>query len=255
MADATRPPLTVVLVDDEPLVREGLRQQLAALPCVRVLGEASDGLSAVAAIEALRPQLVLLDVQMPELDGFQVLQQLDASTRPAVVFVTAFDRYALRAFEVHAVDYLLKPFDTARLHTALARAHERLQTGRSSVTELLAADCRDRGITTFCARAGDRLRLVAAAEVDWLEARGNYVLLHHPDGEFLVRDSLQNCATGLAGRGFLRVHRSAIVRLDAVVDLRRLPGGDFRIRTRCGGELVLSRTFRDAFERAVGRRL
>lgn len=247
-------PLRVLLVDDEPLVREGLREHLAFAPDVAVVGEAGDGIAAIAAIEALRPQLVFLDVQMPELDGFQVLQQLETPALPAVVFVTAFDRYALRAFEVHAVDYLLKPFDRERLLAALQRARQRLHT-TPPVVSLLAADQQLRGLRTFCARAGGRLRIVSAAEVEWIAARGNYVLLHHPDGEFLVRGSLGECETGLRSHGFLRVHRSALLRLDAVRDLRRLPGGDFRVRTRHCGELVLSRTHRTAFERAIGRSL
>ena len=247
-------PLRVLVVDDEPLVREGLREHLATVPGVTIAGEAGDGLAAVAAIESLRPQLVFLDVQMPELDGFQVLQQLEAAALPAVVFVTAFDRYALRAFEVHAVDYLLKPFDRERLLAALQRARQRLHAA-APLAELLAADQRVRGLRTFCARAGSRLRIVEAVEVEWIEARGNYVMLHHPDGEFLVRGSLSECGTGLRGQGFLRVHRSAILRLDAVRDLQRLPGGDFRVRTRHCGELVLSRTHRAAFERAIGRAL
>lgn len=251
MAEA---PLRVLLVDDEPLVRQGLREHLATAPDVAIVGEAGDGLAAVAAIESLRPRLVFLDVQMPELDGFQVLQQLEPPALPAIVFVTAFDRYALRAFEVHAVDYLLKPFDRERLLAALQRARQRLQPA-ASVVSLLSADQHTRGLRTFCARTGGRLRIVTAAEVEWIEARGNYVLLHHPAGEFLVRGSLGECETGLHGQGFLRVHRSAILRLDAVRDLQRLPGGDFRVRTRHCGELVLSRTHRAAFERAIGRSL
>jgi two-component system, LytTR family, response regulator len=242
-------PVTVLLVDDEPLVRQGLRHQLDAAGAVRIVGEAGDGLAAVAAIEALRPQIVFLDVQMPELDGFQVLQHVDTDVLPVVVFVTAFDRYALRAFEVHAVDYLLKPFDEQRLLTALARARQRLDgADQRTVPDLLEADRRQRGLATFCARAGSRLRLVRAAEVEWLEAAGNYVRLHHPDGQFLVRGTLRQCEQGLDPQRFVRVHRSAIVNLDAVIDRARRPGGDFSLRTRHCGELTLSRTHRPAFE-------
>jgi two-component system LytT family response regulator len=173
-----------------------------------------------------------------------------------VIFVTAYDRYALRAFEVHAIDYLQKPFDRARLLAALQRARQWLMRGASSpLPALLADDQQQRGLHTFCARAGERLRLLPATEIEWLEARGNYVMLHHPDGEYLVRSSLQQCEAPLRVHGFLRVHRSAIVRLDAVLDLQRLPGGDFRLRTRHCGELVLSRTHRQAYEQAIGRRI
>jgi len=247
--------VSVLLVDDEPLVRSGLRRHLAAASDFEVVGEAGDGLAAIAAIENLRPQLVLLDVQMPELDGFSVLQLLGAETLPAVVFVTAYDRYALRAFDVHAVDYVLKPFDRSRLFTALERARQRLHgEGTASLSKLLAEDRRARGVATWCGRAGGRLRLLPVTEIEWLEAAGNYVRLHHRDGEFLVRTTLQQCEADLARAPFVRVHRSAIVNLDAVLDRQRLPGGDFRLRTRHCGDLLLSRTRRAAFDAAVDSR-
>ncbi len=249
------PKLRVLVVDDEPLVRSGIVADCAAIGGVDVVGEAQDGGTAVQQIERLRPELVLLDVQMPGIDGFEVLAQFDAAERPAVVFVTAHDRYALRAFEVHAVDYLLKPFDRDRLRTALARAAERLRTPQAgqAVDGMLDAVV-PRRLDRFVVRHGGRLRTVAIADVEWIEARGNYVHLHTPDGPFLLRHTLAALEEALVPAGFLRVHRSALVALAAVRDWQRDDAGDYEVRMSSGTKVTMSRSHREAFERAMGAR-
>lgn len=244
----------MMLVDDEPLVRAALRAALGEQAGFTIVGEAGDGLAAIEAIERLRPDLVLLDVQMPGCDGFEVLAQLADEARPVVVFVTAYEQYALRAFDAHAVDYVLKPFDDARLLAAVERA--RTWLGRRAAGEadrtpaLLAEVAARRRRERFVVRHAGRLRLVHAAEVAWIEARGNYVHLHHADGPFLLRETLHELAATLDARRFVRVHRSAIVALPEVVERERLPGGDHQLRLRDGAHVPLGRSFRAAFDAA-----
>lgn len=244
--------LRVLLVDDEPLARRALLADCARMADVVVVGEAEDGERALSAIERLRPDLVLLDVQMPGLDGFEVLAQLEPRDRPAVVFVTAFDAYALRAFEVHAVDYLTKPFDFARLCEAIGRARERVDA-RSTAIDALIENTPSRRADRFVVRHAGRLRSVAVDDIEWIEARDNYVQLHHADGPFLLRHTLTALEHSLASAGFVRVHRSAVVRTSAVVDWKRTEAGDFAIRLRSGALVAMSRSHRDAFEAAMTR--
>ncbi|HEU4698838.1 MAG TPA: LytTR family DNA-binding domain-containing protein [Gemmatimonadales bacterium] len=259
-------------MDDEPLVRRGLRAVLAAEPDVAVIGECGDGREAVRRIRAERPDLVFLDVQMPELDGLGVVDALAADERPpALVFVTAYDAYALRAFEVHAVDYLLKPFDEARLRTALARARQRLGATRvpadgARLAALLAelrpaaaapergvAHRPDRALERFLVRTGDRLLPVAVTAVDWIEAADNYVRLHVGAERHALRETIKALEAQLDARRFARIHRSTIVNLDRVRELRPLPSGDCAVLLHDGTRLTLSRSFRAAFEARFGR--
>ncbi len=242
--------LRVLVVDDEPLARAGVCAALATQPDVAVVGEAGDGLAAIAAIERLQPALVFLDVQMPGLDGFGVLASLPPAQRPAVVFVTAFEQYALRAFDAHAIDYLLKPFDDERLLAALARARTWLARAPSvadRLTPLLDEVGRARGRDRFVVKHGGALRLVHAMDLEWVEARGNYVHLHAPDGPFLLRETVTALAEALPAERFVRVHRSAIVALPAVVAVQRLPSGEQALQLRGGASVALGRAFRDAF--------
>lgn len=242
--------LRVLVVDDEPLPRLGLRRGLEDMPGIEVVGEAADGLAAVTAIETLRPDLALLDVQMPGLDGFGVLASVDPASLPAVVFVTAFEQYALRAFEAHAVDYLMKPFDDERLRAAVERARTWLHAAAGPgehVAGLLADVARDRGRDRFVVRHAGRLRLVHADEIQWVEARGNYVHLHTTDGAFLLRETVSALAAALPAGRFVRVHRSAIVALPEVAEVTRLPSGDHELRLRGGATVPMSRTHREAF--------
>ncbi len=244
--------IRTAIADDEPLARAALRDGLERVAGFTLVGEAEDGLATLRLIETQRPQLLLLDVQMPELDGFEVLAQIDPHERPAVVFITAFDRHALQAFDAHAVDYLLKPFDRERFSRALARARARLESpagneaGNSMLSDVLAGGaCR-----RYCVKRAGRELLVDAHRIEWVSARGNYVLLHHDGGEDLLRRSLSDLHRELDPRRFVRIHRSTIVRLDAILHLHRVPGGDYDVQLRSGATVTLSRTHVEHFRRA-----
>lgn len=246
------PELRILLVDDEPLVRAQVRDVLAAQPAVTIVGEAEDGLTAIDAIERLKPAVVLLDVQMPGCDGFEVLEQLEPNDRPRVVFVTAWQEYALRAFAAHAVDYLLKPFDDQRLLAAVERARvwcTAQNRAGDAVPGLLATISGQRRRDRFVVRQAGRVRVVQATEVEWIEACGNYVYLHHSSGPSLVRASIHELAASLDAQRFVRVHRSAIVALEAVDELRRLPSGATELRLASGAAVPLGRSYRQAFAR------
>jgi two-component system LytT family response regulator len=244
----------VLLVDDEAVARRRMRRYLAGDDSFAIVGECADGASAISAIRSLRPDIVLLDVQMPELDGFDVLRALAADELPAVIFVTAFDRYALRAFDLHAIDYLLKPFSRDRFALALARAKDRLRerdTGRlAALVEQLRTAPRAPG--RVAVRSGQRIVVINWADVDWIESADNYVTLHVGRTQYLLRSTLTALEDKLAGDQFVRIHRSAMVQVDRVTELVPETHGDFTIRLRDGSSLTLSRTFRDRVERALG---
>jgi two-component system LytT family response regulator len=240
--------LRVLIVDDESVARRRIRRLLGAEPDVTVIGECGDGESAIAAIATDRPDLVFLDVQMPERDGFEVLQSLPPLELPAILFVTAYDRYALRAFDVHAIDFLLKPFTRERFRIALARARERLEhRDRDGGLAALAASLRERRryLARVAVRTAGRIVLVDLATVDWLEAADNYVRLHVEKREYLLRETLAALESQLDPDRFARIHRSAIVQIDRIVELHPATHGDFDVLLRDGTRLTLSRTWRD----------
>lgn len=252
--------IRALIVDDEPVARRRVRRLLRADGGVEVVGEAGDGRSALAAIERQRPDVVFLDVQMPELDGFGVLQALDRPPRPTIVFVTAFDQYAIRAFEVHAIDYLLKPFTRERLLDALARVRDRLARGGpggDSRIEALLGELRERPrfVQRLPARAGSRTVIVEATEIDWIQSADNYVLLHARGREFLLRETLTQLEHELDPEQFVRIHRTALVRLDRIGDLLPSAHGDYRVTLKDGTLLTLSRHYREGVERVLRRTL
>jgi two-component system LytT family response regulator len=249
--------LRAIVVDDEPLVRRGLARLIAAEPDVELIAQCGNGDQAVAVVRRERPDLLFLDVQMPGRNGLEVLAALGDDRPRAVIFVTAFDRYAIEAFDQHAVDYLLKPFDDRRFTTALARARERLAaTGLDQRLERLleALAPETRWLDRIPARLGARVALVPVAEIVWIEAADNYVRVHTERGKHLVRESLRNLEAQLDPGRFARIHRSAIVNLDFVTELVALPSGDHEVLTRAG-RLRLSRSYRKAFEERLGRGL
>ena len=251
--------LRVIVVDDEPPARARLRRFLKALPDVELIAECGDGAGAVQAIEARNPDVVLLDVQMPELDGFEVLRALDMPRLPAVIFVTAFDKYALRAFEVHALDYVLKPVEADRLSEALAHARRRIADDRSApaaLADLLRELKRDREfLTRIPVRSAGTVKVIELVDVDWLSAADNYVTLHAGGREFLVRDTIAAIEQRLDPKSFVRVHRSTIVRFDRIAELMPDAHGDFAIRLKDGTRLAMSRTYRSSLEARFGRRI
>jgi two-component system LytT family response regulator len=249
--------LRVLVVDDEPLARRKLRRLLRAEPDVAAVAEAASGPQALERLVTGAFDLVFLDVQMPGLDGFALVERLPVGRRPALVFVTAHDAYAVKAFEVEAVDYLLKPFDRARFASALARARQRVY-GRDTelpanvrgVLERLAAE--PRFIERFPVRRAGGIVLVAAADVEWIEAQGNYVGLHVGSDTHLVRRTISSLERHLDPRRFARVRRTAIVNLDRIVALRPWEKDDHVVVLRSGARIAASRGFKDQLEGRLG---
>lgn len=251
MADGLR----VLIVDDEPLARESLRLLLEAHPDVVTVGEVADGRQAVEAIRSLPLDLVLLDVQMPGLGGFDVIREVGVQHMPPVVFVTAYDRYALRAFEVSALDYLLKPFSNERFTRAMARARRnRARDARGELVDQLSAmlgaledlrrDSSATSIELIPVSRRNHVRLVDPADIAWVEAADDYVRLHVNEASYLLRATMRNMERRLCVRGFHRVHRSYLVNLDFIEYLERLPRGDYTVVLRDGTRLPLSRNRR-----------
>jgi two-component system LytT family response regulator len=237
--------LRSLIVDDEPLARRRLRTLLRSEPRVEIVGEADDGDRAVEAIRRLAPDLVWLDVQMPGLDGFGVLEAIGPDAVPGVVFVTAHDAYALRAFEAHAVDYLLKPFDRARLRESVDRAirlagsddlHRRL-------AELVADVVRRRPLRRLVVRSSGRIYFVGVHEIDWLEAAGHYVTLHVGRDTHLIRDTMSRLEARLDPDRFARIGRGTIVNIDAIREIRPAFHGDLDVVVKTGVRLRASRSY------------
>jgi two-component system LytT family response regulator len=248
--------LRALVVDDEAPARRRIRRLLMDEPDVAVVGECGDGASAIAAIADARPDLVFLDVQMPERDGFEVVKALPPRRLPAILFVTAYDRYALRAFDVHAVDYLLKPFTGERFRTALARARERIaRHAPDPALAGLAAQLRGRPayVSRLPVKTGGRTIFVDLAAVDWIEAADNYVRLHVQQREYLVREPLAALDARLDPAVFARIHRSVIVRIDRIAEVRPTSHGDAEVALRGGARLPASRTWRHRLSRPRGR--
>lgn len=227
--------LRVAIVDDEPLARATLRRLLEADREVELAAECSDGVEAVRTLSRTTVELVFLDVQMPGPDGFEVLERLGAARPPLVVFVTAFDRHAIRAFELHAVDYLLKPFDDQRFAEALARAKRQFELERAAdlsqrITALISSvrDGAERFPARLSVQRDGAIELVDVAEIDWIEAADQYVILHTSSGEHLLREALTSLEKRLDPARFVRVHRSAIVALARVRKLERNGSGTGR---------------------------
>lgn len=254
--------MRVLVVDDEPLARERIVRLLTGRPPVREVIEATDGPSAIEAIRTRKPDLMFLDVQMPGVDGFGVLRAVGIEKLPATVFVTAFDAHALRAFEVHAVDYLLKPYDTDRFWAAFRRATETvamrsvlgagrklasllsdMDEGRPTTVEQHVEPARH--IERIAVRADGRIFFVRPGEVDWCESAGNYVKLHVGRVVHVIRETLSNLEERLDPSAFIRIHRRLIVNVDRIHELQPWFGGDQIVILKDGSRLRLSRTFRE----------
>jgi two-component system, LytTR family, response regulator len=243
-----------LIVDDEAPARRRVRRLLGAEAGLAIVGECGDGETALALIARDRPDLVFLDVQMPEKDGFEVVKALQPADLPAILFVTAHDRYALRAFDVHAVDYLLKPFSAERFRTALARARERIaRRVEDPGLRTLAATLRTQPayLTRVPVRTGGRTVFVDLAAVDWMDAADNYVRLHVKQREYLVRETLASLEAQIDPDRFVRVHRSAIVQIDRVAEIRPQSHGDAELVLDEGTRVAVSRTWRERLQGAL----
>jgi two-component system, LytTR family, response regulator len=253
--------LRVLVVDDEAPARQRLVGLLKKEPQVGFLSEAANGKAAVEIIGREAPDLVFLDVQMPELDGLQVIETVGAAAMPLTVFVTAYDQHAIRAFEANALDYLLKPFSDERWEAALARAKTRLdecnlrEFGRSVLHMLATRSEPGRYIDRLVLKGSGTTRFIRVADIDWIEGAGVYVNLHVAGKEFLYRSALNELAGRLDPLRFIRVHRSAIVNIDSILQLQPISHGEFEIVLKDGHRSRLSRTYRTQLEKRLGQSL
>jgi two-component system LytT family response regulator len=249
--------IRTVVVDDEELARDRLRSLLEREPQVEVIGEAGDGRTAVDLIDKLKPDLVFLDVQMPELTGFEVLEALEE--KPNVIFCTAHDKFALKAFDVHAVDYLLKPFDRERFQTALNRAISKIQTQKpgEAKAELNAVleqiKPAGKAVERLLVKTQGRVLLVKVGDIDWVEAADNYVTLHVAKDAHMMRETMNSLEGRLPGDKFMRISRSTIVNVERIQELQPMFHGEYIVVLKTGAKLTLSRSYRDKLDRLMGR--
>jgi two-component system LytT family response regulator len=248
-------PLRVVIVDDEPLARKTIRLLAKGDRDLSIVAECRHGAEALDAIREHKPDLVFLDIQMPDLDGFDVLELL-GDDMPAIVFVTAYDQYAIRAFEVHAIDYLLKPFTDERFAAAVSRAKETLRARKPEealrLTKLVHSH--RAAVRRFMIRTGGRVLFLKADEIDWIEAADYYARLHAGGNSFLIRESMNDLESSLDPESFVRIHRSAIVNLDRIREMRTLFKGETVVVLNSGKELRMSRSRREELESRFRRR-
>jgi len=251
----------VLVADDEPLARERLRTLLAREDWVELVAECPNGTEAIDAITRLKPDLVFLDIQMPGASGFEVIEAVGPARMPLVVFVTAFDQYALRAFDVHALDYLLKPFDRERFHEALIRARQHLERRTNGDLERrlleLVQDLAPSAqrLERFVIKTGGRVFFVRAEEIDWIEAAGNYVKLHVANDAHMFRETMNALESQLDPDTFFRIHRSHIVNIERVKELQPWFNGEYVVFLRNGTRLTLSRGYREKLQERIGRSL
>lgn len=241
--------LKALIVEDERLAADSLHRLLLKDPEIHVIGIAGDGETAVSKIRTLKPDIVFLDIEIPEMNGFDVIDEVGIDNMPIVIFVTAYDRYTLRAFEVHALDYLLKPFEESRLTAAVARAKKesefRRTYQRSKLTGLMESVAERRGLKRFPIKSSGRTVFLQLDEIDYLEAAGNYVRLHTGMQEYLTRDTMSAFESRLSDSDFVRIHRSVIVNRKRIKELRPWFTGEYVVILTSGKELTLSRGYRD----------
>jgi two-component system, LytTR family, response regulator len=251
--------IRTMVIDDEPVARERIVGLLQQETDIELVGECADGHQAVSAIQAQHPDLVFLDVQMPACDGFGVIEQVGAERMPAVVFVTAYDEYALKAFEVHAIDYLLKPFGRDRFQQTLQHAREHLERRRAGdLGRRLLALVQDlkpepQKLDRLVVKSGGRVFFLRTDELDWIEAAGNYVRLHLGEDSHLFRETMNNMESRLDGHRFVRIHRSRIVNTDRIKELQPWFNGEYVVVLQNGTRLTLSRGYREKLQERLGK--
>lgn len=243
--------IRVLIVDDEPLARRGIRQLLESETDFLVAGEASNGREAISSMEKLSPDLVFLDVQMPLLDGFSFIEKIGAESLPEIVFVTAYDEHAIRAFEAGAIDYVLKPINEERFRKTLERARRRVLSGENKLLENKLAhflsNLKPGGedyLERIAVKENERIRFLDVKRIDWISSQGNYIEIHVEGEKFLLRETMDRIERKLNPHHFLRIRRSKIVRIEKIKELYPLFGGEFEIVLQTGVKLVSSRRYR-----------
>ena len=251
--------IRAAIVDDEPLARRRIRNLLIGERDVEVVAECANGKEAIEALEASPPDLLFLDIQMPEIDGFDVLQALGVDRIPAVIFVTAYDQFALRAFEAHALDYLLKPFDDERFEAALQRARERIRQQQGGdldrrLQALLETVRGDHGyLQRLVVPTGHRSVFIRTEQIDWIEAERNYIRLHVGGRSYLMRENLSRIASALDPAKFCRIHRSTIVNIDRIQAVESLFRGEYLVVLHDGTKLTSGRSYRRNLHAVMGK--
>lgn len=254
--------MRTIIADDEPLARKKLRVLLASEPDVEIVAECRTGAQAIAALKTCKPDLLMLDIRMPDMEGFQVLDSVGADELPVVIFTTAFDQYAVRAFEAHALDYLLKPFDQERLHRAIKRArsellkaHDRAATDR--ILDYLASSKQhgSNGDRRLVIKAAGRVVFLDFDEIDWVGAAANYVKLNVGKQSYLLRDGISHISEKLDPKQFVRIHRSTIVNVSKIKELQPVNSGEYIVVLKDGKELSCSRGYRAGLQRLIDKTL
>jgi two-component system LytT family response regulator len=253
--------ITALIVDDEALARKFIRRMLKEDHDVEIVGECNDGKSAVALVQKHRPDLVFLDVQMPAMDGFAVLEAVGLEQLPEIIFTTAYEKYAIRAFELHALDYLLKPFDQTRFQDAMRHARQRLnlrqeEDGRLQLNALLeSVKAKSKYLERLIIKADGRISFLHSRDINWIEADDKYVHLHTATASRMVRQTLSAMESQLDPAKFQRIHRSAIVNVERIKELEPTFNGEHMVLLEDGTKLTLSRTYREKLFELLGRPL
>jgi len=248
--------IRTLIVDDERLARQKVRTLLDDDAEIEIVGECANGTEAIAAVRKQKPDLLLLDIEMPGSNGFEVLQRLRSERLPMVVFITAHNEYAVKAFEVEAIDYVMKPFDRRRFHDALRRAKRQLSDdaneSEARLLRLLERVVKPKSLDHFVVKARDRTFLVAVNDVDWIEAEGKYIRLHASGAAHLVRESIGDVEERLDARKFLRIHRATIVNVKRILEMHKGFGGSVFVVLRDGTKLTMSRRYRGRIRELTG---
>lgn len=247
-------PINTIVVDDEPLACKRLVNLLDEDKDIDIVAVCGNGKEAIEQIQEKKPALLFLDIQMPEIDGFEVLRQIEGHSMPVVIFVTAYDEYALRAFEVHALDYIMKPFNKNRFKDAVRRVKEIIAQENQSdidqkVDKLLDYVGNERALSRILVKSSDRYFFLKSENIIWIEAAGNYVRVHSPAKNYLIRETMTNMEEKLDSDMFFRIHRSTIVNVDKVQEIEKWFHGDYRVVMENGDKLTMSRNYKQLLDR------
>ena len=246
--------LRLLIVDDEPLIRMGIGKAASRVEDIEIIGECGSGTEAIQAISTQRPDLVFLDIQMPDCSGLDVIRAVGTQHMPPVIFITAYDEYAVRAFELNAVDYLLKPFDEERLHESIARARQRIAaTNQGLLAQRLEALLKTRAPkpNRLVVRNGDRYEFVSIESIDWIESANNFVEIHCGPKHYLLGETLTSLEDRLDSARFTRIHRSRIVNISRIIAVHPLIGGTYEVELHNGGRLTTGRQYKEVVRKLI----